>query len=135
MGRPLNRSEGATLSKRVSTLIGYGLLSRWGRDLELTEDGRDRLYEYARKNSSELDMDVVLFELDLEEDVATLGIWSKLKKAFARFVDEGDLSREEQEKAIEAVWPLYDAAFKRVQEKADLLRAIDEAEKSRKPIL
>lgn len=123
IGRSPSRSESATLSKRVSTLVDHELLSRWGRDLKLTNEGTRLLRLYVLENPDEPGNRILSIRLNLDEDIQTLGAYSKVQKALRDYQTDMKLSQEEANKAIEGILPLYRALIKRIEDGAIQLDA------------
>jgi hypothetical protein len=128
MGRSLSRSEAATLSKRVKTLVEHGLLTMHGRELNITDDGINRLRIYALEHPNKKGVSALLIRLDLDDILQVLGAYSKVIRAFKDYRNAMGLTEEEVDKAIEGISPLYSAALKRAKEKLERYEVVYDPE-------
>lgn len=118
MGRSLGRSEAATLSKRVSTLVDQGSLNRWGKDLKLTDLGKRRLKAYVQQNLGSPQTDILSARLELDEEIVTLEAYGQVLKALRRYREKGELTQEEGDHAEAALLPVHRAVLKQISEGA-----------------
>lgn len=90
------KSEAATLSKRVNTLIEHGLLHRHGRTIEITSGGKNLLYIYALEKPDAARSKRLSIRLGLDETVQDLGAYSKVFLALTKYRGgESGLSAQE----------------------------------------
>lgn len=110
LGRSPTQSEAATLSSRVKNLVEQGVLSRVGRDIELTPNGRALLYTYTMKNRDKPGLEAVSLLLEahrIKEDLAAV---SGVKAASFRHLGSGP----ETEAITEALRSLNKAIAQRM---------------------
>lgn len=116
MGRSLGRSEAATLSKRLRTLLERGLLTLQGRELKITDSGIDQLRIYAFEHPHGKGVGALQVRLELDDLLQILEAYSKVISALRDFRNAMGLTEEEVDKAIEGISPLYRATMKRTKE-------------------
>jgi hypothetical protein len=112
LGRSPTQSEAATLSSRVKSLVEQGALSRVGRDIGLTSNGRALLYAYTMKNRDKPGLQAVSLRLEAERIKEDLAAVTGVKAASFRHLGPGP----ETEIIVEALNSLTTAIAQRMLE-------------------
>lgn len=123
LGRSPTRSEAATLSGRIKSLVGHGALARTGRAVELTPNGRMLLYAYAMKNRNTMRMEKLSIRLESHRIKEDIEILLDVQLISFRHLGPGD----ETMALVEALSPLRDAIGKSWDK---LIERLDELKKS-----
>jgi hypothetical protein len=67
LGRSPNKTEAATLSRRLAVLVDHGLLQKSGREISMTDDGRALIHAHAEKHKHDENLLKVRLVLELNE--------------------------------------------------------------------
>lgn len=116
LDRSPSNSEAATLSKRVNTLVDYGLLKRQERVLELTETGTAELYRYAQKNSKSLRFRILALRLEVEKTAQEVRVLSTLNLLVRRHQLRKALTEDEVNRINRSNEPLIRVLQERMNE-------------------
>lgn len=117
LGRSPTKSEAATLSKRVASLVEQGALLRNGRYIKLTQEGWVLLYNYASGNQDNPAFKALPIAMELER------IGEELDDSFPdiittaiRCLNMGIITQPEFETLRSALHPLRHGLLARQQE-------------------
>lgn len=122
--RSPTKSEAATLSKRVKSLVDYDVLSRSGRDVTLTPVGRKLLYEWAANKHDLPIFEGITLLLEINELMDEFDAVFNILVAGIRHLEDED----EANALSRAVIPLRDAIGRKIIEFGKRLRKFREDE-------
>lgn len=127
LGRSPTKTEAATLSRRAKGLVERGLLTRHGRELFVSDMGKQELAYYALVRSGDPQYDMLLARLNFETAAFDLGIFNSLHPTLtAVYRDELGL---EHEAALEAAGKLHAALIRHGVKQAR--KALEELQNSK----
>lgn len=129
LGRSPTRSEAATLSGRLKSLVGHGVLSRTGRDIEVTSVGRMFLYTYVMKNRSTWRMEKLSIRLEGHRISEEFEMLVGIQLASFRHLGPGD----ETMALVNALDPLKEAIKKSWDKLIERLEELENTPRGNKP--
>lgn len=107
LGRSPTKSEAATLSKRVASLVEQGVLFRNGRYIKLTQEGWVLLYNYASGNQDNPAFKALPIAMELERISEELDSFSDITTTAIRCLNMGIITQSEYEALRSALNPLW----------------------------
>jgi len=122
LGRSPNKTEAAILSRRLAVLVDHGLLDKSGREISVTDDGRDLIHTYAEEHKRDKNLLKVRLVLELNETWKNLEAL-KVARDVARKRAKRDLVRRDER------GPLDNLFYDELKRRDDLMQQLkDKAE-------
>lgn len=106
LNRSPTRSEAATLSKRITSLVRQNALERNVRYVKLTQGGWVLLYNYASDNQGDSALAALRIAMELERNNEGLNSFSDIGTTALRCLNTGIITQSEFEALRLALYPL-----------------------------